>query len=166
MKATALKNRAGRSPQSAAGHERVVGDHGVGASAAGGAHVSGGVEREGRHIQTQAVGAADVIRRHGPLGRNEVVVVVGCRWRNASLMACTESRLVLTPGRRCRATSRFGAMKLWMMSWRRGMRLASTASMTLFAYAGVESKSGSPGTFLIVRSGQRVPRSLLRRPVA
>jgi hypothetical protein len=79
MKATALKNRAGRSPQSAAGHERVVGDHGVGASAAGGAHVSGGVEREGRHIQAQGVGAADVVRRHGPLGRDEVVVVVGCR---------------------------------------------------------------------------------------
>src|SRR5215207_3638798 len=66
-------------------------------------------------------------------------------------MACTDSRLVLTPGRRCRATSRFGATKLWVMSWRRGMPLASTASMTLFAYAGVESESGSPGTFLISR---------------
>jgi hypothetical protein len=49
------------------------------------------------------------------------------------LIDCNESRLVATPGSRRRATSRFAGMKLWMMSWARGTRLATTASMTRFA---------------------------------
>jgi hypothetical protein len=54
-------------------------------------------------------------------------------WRNASFVDWSESRLVRTPGSRCRATSRFAGTKLWIRSWRRGHLLAITVSMTLLA---------------------------------
>ena len=79
MKAPALKNRGGTPPERAGRHPRVVGDQRVHAGAAGGANVGRRVEREWRHVQTHAVRATDVVRRHGPLGRDEVVVVVGRR---------------------------------------------------------------------------------------
>jgi hypothetical protein len=54
-------------------------------------------------------------------------------WRKGSLIDWSDSRLVATPGMRCRATSRLPGRKLWIKSCERGMRLASTASITLFA---------------------------------
>ena len=61
MNAPALKKRARAQPERAAGHQRVVGDHRVHAGAPRGAHVRGRVERERRHVEAQAVRAADVV---------------------------------------------------------------------------------------------------------
>ena len=83
MNAVAVKKRGGRRPSA---RPAISGSSVISASTLArlrGAHVGGRVEREGRHVETEAVRPAHVVGAHRPLGRDEVVVLSAAAWRKS-----------------------------------------------------------------------------------